>query len=58
MIYHIQVTVNTDSNEYDYRIPREADLNALMQRIKDMHPNMTSVLMYICIHSDGTCNEI
>jgi hypothetical protein len=47
MNYYIVLTVNTDSNEYDYTIPYEDSLDAAMKRVLDMHPSCTSVVMTI-----------
>ena len=49
MRYHIHITVNTPEHEYDYTIPDETSLDVTMERILDMYPNCTSVVMTIVL---------
>lgn len=44
--YHLVCTVNTPSDEYDYECDSQ-DLNVTLERIKQQHPSMTSMVMVI-----------
>lgn len=53
MSYHIHLTVNSKSREYDYTFEQTDSLDAIMIRALQMHPSATSVVMSIAPNVDG-----
>ena len=56
-MFYVTATVNTPNREWEYKITHENDLSALMRRIKETHPNCTSVVLTV-LWNDNVVNQI
>lgn len=52
MRYNITATVNTETNEYEHVIRDETSLDAAIQRILDVYPRTTSVVLVVVLYKE------
>ncbi len=50
---YVHITVNSKDREYDYTFESADSLDAIVLRLKEQHPSMTSFVMSVCPNKDG-----